>query len=125
MQADAVVYRAGKGQGAGVADADPITTEVIRHGLNSAANQMKRALVRTSFSPIIYEVLDFAVALYDDRVRMLAQAPSLPLFMGRLSFCVATAVGAIGGAGKLEPGDVLLYNHPFGTGSHPQDAAVV
>jgi N-methylhydantoinase B len=86
---------------------------------------MKRALVRTAFSPIVYEVLDFAVALYDEQVRMLAQAPSLPLFMGRLSFCVANAVAAIGGPGELEPGDVLLYNYPFGTGSHPQDAAVV
>jgi N-methylhydantoinase B len=86
---------------------------------------MKRALVRTAFSPIVYEVLDFAVALYDERVRMLAQAPSLPMFMGRLSFCVANAVEAVGGAGELEPGDVVLYNHPFGTGSHPQDAAVV
>jgi N-methylhydantoinase B len=122
---DVVVTRAGVGASSGAVDADPVTTEVIRHGLNSAASQMKRALVRTAFSPIIYEVLDFAVALYDDRVRMLAQAPSLPLFMGRLSFCVANAVAAIGGADKLEAGDVLLYNHPFGTGSHPQDAAVV
>src|ERR671939_210083 len=62
MHADAVVYRAGKGLGAGVADADPITTEVIRNGLNSAANQMKRALIRTAFSPVIYEVLEFVVA---------------------------------------------------------------
>jgi N-methylhydantoinase B len=120
-----VVTRAGAGASTGALDADPITTEVIRHGLNSAANQMKRALVRTAFSPIVYEVLDFAVALYDDRVRMLAQAPSLPLFMGRLSFCVANAVAAVGGVDELEPGDVLLYNHPYGTGSHPQDAAVV
>jgi N-methylhydantoinase B len=100
-------------------------TEVIRHGLNSAAGQMKVALVRTAFSPIVYEVLDFAVALYDEHVRMLAQAPSLPMFMGRLSFCVANAVEAVGGAEELEPGDVILYNHPYGTGSHPQDAAFV
>jgi N-methylhydantoinase B len=120
-----VVTRAGAGASTGAVDADPITTEVIRHGLNSAASQMKRALIRTAFSPIVYEVLDFAVALYDERVRMLAQAPSLPLFMGRLSFCVANAVAAVGGAGGLEPGDVLLYNHPYGTGSHPQDAALV
>jgi N-methylhydantoinase B len=104
---------------------DPVVTEVVRHGLNSAANQMKRALMRTAFSPIIYEVLDFAVALYDDRVRLLAQAPSLPMFMGRLSFCVEAAVEAVGGPDTLVPGDVLLYNDPFGTGSHPQDAAVV
>ena len=120
-----VVTRAGQGGASGRVDPDPITTAVIRHALDSAAAQMKRALVRTAFSPIVYEVLDFAVALYDTQVQMLAQAPSLPLFMGRLSFCVENAVAAVGGAGALEPGDVLLYNHPFGTGSHPQDAAVV
>ena len=107
-----VVTRAGAGASTGVHDADPIRTEVVRHGLDSAANQMKRALVRTAFSPIVYEVLDFAVALYDRDVRMLAQAPSLPLFMGRLSFCVENAVAAIGGEGVLEPGDVILFNHP-------------
>src|ERR1044071_8848821 len=125
MQADAVVYRAGRALGAGIADADPITTEVIRNGLNSAANQMKRALIRTSFSPVIYEVLDFAVAIYDREVRMLAQAPSLPLFMGTLSFCVEAAVEGVGGESALEPGDVILYNVPHGMGSHAQDAAVV
>jgi N-methylhydantoinase B len=106
-------------------DADPITTEVIRHGLNSAAEQMKRALVRTAFSPVIYEVLDFAVAIYDRQVRLLAQAPALPLFMGTMSFCVEGAVEAVGGEDALEPGDIILYNVPYGTGSHPQDAAVV
>jgi N-methylhydantoinase B len=120
-----VITRAGAGAATGAVDADPVRTEIVRHGLASAASEMKRALVRTAFSPVVYEVLDFAVALYDDRVRMLAQAPSLPLFMGRLSFCVKNAVDAVGGPESLDPGDVLLYNHPFGTGSHPQDAAVV
>src|SRR6266702_3757157 len=125
MNADAVVYRAGKGVGAGVADADPITTEVIRNALNSAANQMKRARIRTAFSPVIYEVLDFAVAIYDRQIRLLAQAPSLPFFMGTMNFCVEAAVEAVGGEDALEPGDIVLYNWPYGTGSHPQDAAVV
>src|SRR5438445_11536999 len=110
MHADAVVYRAGKGLGEGVADADPITTEVIRHGLNSAANQMKRALIRTAFSPVIYEVLDFAVAIYDRQIRLLAQAPSLPLFMGTMNFCVKAAVEAVGGQDGHSPGDIIIYN---------------
>jgi N-methylhydantoinase B len=122
---DRFVHRAGAGASAGVADADPVTTEVIRHGLNSAANQMKRALVRTAFSPVIYEVLDFAVAIYDDQVRMLSQAPSLPLFMGTMSFCVEAAVRNSGGPDRLQPGDIILFNEPYGTGSHPQDLAVV
>jgi N-methylhydantoinase B len=105
--------------------AEAVTTEIVRASLYSAAAQMKQALVRTAFSPIIYEVLDFAVALYDDRVRLLAQAPSLPLFMGTMNFCVEAAVDAIGGVAKLEPGDIILYNYPFGSGSHPQDCAMV
>src|SRR3954449_696624 len=99
---ESVVHRAGAGANSGVVDADPITAEVIRHGLNSAANQMKRALIRTAFSPIIYEVLDFAVAIYDTEIRLLAQAPSLPLFMGTMNFCVQAAVEAVGGVDVLE-----------------------
>src|SRR5262249_47970547 len=123
--AEPIVYRAGQGAASGAAAADQIPTEVIRPGLNSAAEQMKRALVRTAFSPVIYEVLDFAVAIYDDQVRLLAQAPSLPLFMGTMNFCVQAAVEGAGGVEALEPGDIILYNYPYGTGSHPQDAAVV
>ena len=125
MHANAVVYRAGQGGATGATDADPITTEVIRHGLNSAANQIKRALVRTSFSPIIYEVLDFAAVVYDRQFRLLAQAPSLPFFMGTMSFCIESAVEAVGGEDELAPGDIVLMNDPYRTGSHPQDAAMV
>jgi N-methylhydantoinase B len=106
-------------------NADPVTTQIIRHALNSAARQMKRATIRTAFSPIIYEALDFAVVLYDRRVRMLAQAPTLPIFVGTMSFCIEGAVQAVGGEGQLDPGDVLIYNVPYGTGSHAQDCAIV
>ena len=128
MSADAVVYRAGAGTPTGSAvatDTDPIATEVLRHALQSAAEQMKRAYVRTAFSPIIYEARDFATALYDRDVRLLAEASGLPLFMGTMSFCVRAAVEAVGGEDALAPGDIILYNAPYGTGSHPQDLAVV
>ncbi|MCH8182380.1 MAG: hydantoinase B/oxoprolinase family protein [Proteobacteria bacterium] len=119
------VYRAAPSKTAGASDADPVTTEILRHALNSAANQMRRALVRTAFSPTIYEVLDFAAAIYDREIRMLAQTPTLPLFMGTMNFCIEFAVEAVGGAGVLEPGDIILYNDPFGTGSHQQDVALI
>src|SRR5436190_15164495 len=38
---------------------------------------------------------------------------------------MGTSSGAVGGEDALEPGDIVLYNYPYGTGSHPQDAAVV
>jgi N-methylhydantoinase B len=124
--AEAVVSSSSKSVSSGLGDAaDPITTEIIRQGLNAAAEHMKRTVIRTAFSPIIYEALDFAVALYDADMCMLAQAPTLPSFMGTLGFCVEAAVTAIGGPDELGPGDVVLYNDPFGTGTHPQDAAMV
>jgi len=104
---------------------DPIKTEIIRNALNSAANQMKQALCRTAFSPIIYEVLDFASAIYDKDVRLLSQAPSLPLFMGTLNFCVEEAVKGVGGVDNLFKGDIIIYNNPFGTGAHQPDVALV
>jgi N-methylhydantoinase B len=119
------IYKAGRGAHSGIKDNDPITTEIVRNALNSAANQMKRTLVRASFSPVVYEVLDFAVALYDKEVRLLSQAPSLPIFMATMSFCIEAAVEGVGGEEELYPGDVILYNLPYGTGSHAQDAAIV
>jgi N-methylhydantoinase B len=104
---------------------DPITTQIVRNSLNSAAEQMKRALCRTAMSPIMSDVGDFAGAIYDNKLRLLAQAPSLPLFMGTLNFCIEEAVKGVGGEEKLNDGDIIIYNSPYGTGSHPQDAALV
>ena len=104
---------------------DAITTEVVRHSLHSAAEQMKRALMRTAFSPIIYDVLDFAVAIYDRDRRLLSQAPGLPNFLGTMGHCVDGAVEAVGGEAALCEGDVILLNYPYVTGSHQEDMAVV
>ena len=125
MRHDPVTFRSRPSSGAGSVDADPVTTEIVRQGLNAAADQMKRALVRTAFSPVIYEILDFAAALYDRDICLLAQVPSLPTFMGTMSFCVDSAVEAVGGQAALDDGDIVLYNVPYGTGSHPQDVAMV
>jgi N-methylhydantoinase B len=118
-------YRAAASSGGAAADADPILTEIIRHSLNSVAAQMMRVLVRTAFTPIIYEMNDFAIAVYDPEIRLMAQANRLPVFMGTLNFCIEAAVRAVGGAAALDPGDVLIYNMPYGTGSHAQDVAIV
>lgn len=118
-------YRAAERPAGSGEDADPIATEIIRHSLNSVAAQMQRALVRTAVSPVIYELNDFAIAIYDPQIQMMAQANTLPGFMGTLNFCVEAAVSAVGGPEALEPGDVLIYSIPYGTGAHAADSAIV
>ena len=114
----------GGGAGAG-SDADPITTEVIRRGLEAAADQMRLALRRTAFSILIYEMTDFAAALYDRNVRLLAQGQAVPLFMGTLSFAIEASLETIGGEENLEPGDVIINTYGYEIGSHPQDVTVI
>lgn len=105
--------------------ADLVTTQLIRNALNSAAHQMKQVLIRTSFSPVVYEAYDFAVAIYDREIRMLAQSPTIPAFMGTMSFSLESALAAVGGEAAVEPGDVIIYNVPYGNGSHAPDMAIV
>jgi N-methylhydantoinase B len=104
---------------------DPVLTEIVRQGLLSAAEQMKIALVRTAFSPIVYDMIDFCCALYDPDVRLLAQAQATPLFLGTMGYCVESCVRAVGGPSELAPGDVLFSTYAYDIGSHPQDAAIV
>ena len=52
---------------------DPITLEVIRHGLVSITNQIDANIKRTAFSPYIYEYNDFAVGLVGTEGQLIAQ----------------------------------------------------
>jgi N-methylhydantoinase B len=104
---------------------DPITTEVIRNGLVNAAEHMKVVLCRAAYSPVIYEMYDFACALFDRQVRILGQGRGMPLFLGTLGPSVTAIVEAVGGEDSLRPGDVLFSTYGYDIGSHQQDAAVV
>jgi N-methylhydantoinase B len=97
---------------------------VIRHGLDGAADAMRVALQRMAFSPIIYEICDFAAGLYDRRVRLLAQARALPAFLGTLSFTIESSITRIG-VDNLEEGDVIFSTDGYEIGSHQQDATVI
>ncbi len=109
---------------AGRTKVDPITLEVIRNGLVSASDEMRVNLMRTAYNPIIYEVLDFSVGLFDASCRMVAQAAGLPIFLGNLGIAVA-CVAADVGKGNMREGDVYLINDPFLTGNHVNDVTAI
>jgi len=64
---------------------DPITSEVIRNYYISSANQMRSILLRASFNPIIYEMIDFSVGLYNGKAELLAEGQAFPFFCGTLT----------------------------------------
>jgi N-methylhydantoinase B len=98
---------------------DPITLEVIRHGLVSITNQIDANIKRTAFSPYIYEYNDFAVGLTDANGRLIAQCTGgMPPFVAD-SVGMAVRDGlSIYGRERLHHGDVVLCNHAAVQGQH-------
>ena len=68
---------------------DPITVEVIRHRLLSAAREMATNLMRTAYNTIVYEIRDFGLGIYDRQGRMVAEAPGLTIFLRANDFGLA------------------------------------
>jgi N-methylhydantoinase B len=98
---------------------DPITLEVIRHGLVSITNQIDANIKRTAFSPYIYEYNDFAVGLVGAEGQLVAQCTGgMPPFVAD-SVGMAVRDGlAIYGRERLHYGDVVLCNHAAVQGQH-------
>jgi N-methylhydantoinase B len=104
---------------------DPFTVEIIRNQLVAAAQESFFRLGRSSQSPIIYEVLDYACALTDPEGELVAQANGVPGFLGTLSFAVKAVLDKFPARG-LEPGDTIITNDPYsGGGNHLSDVALI
>jgi len=102
---------------------DPITVEVIRNALNAAADEMSVNLARSAYTPIIYEMKDYSVAIFNRRFELLGQSPGLPIFLGALEDAIKVTVNHYGEE-FLRPGDVYLINDSYLAGSHLNDVSV-
>ena len=100
---------------------DGATVEVIRHYLNSTAEQMRRTLVRTAFNPVIYEVLDFGISMYDRNRRLISESSGILSFLGANDYAIHKGVEKVG-VENLHPGDVVMINYPYWSGAHVSDA---
>jgi len=99
---------------------DSITVEVIRNYLLSAAREMARNLMRTSYSTIVYEIRDFGLGIYDKHGRMVAEAPGLAIFTRANDFALRKIMEFLGPE-NIYPGDVILLNYPYWSSTHTLD----
>ncbi len=104
---------------------DPFTAEVIKEGLKAVGEEMFIAMARTSMSPIIYEVLDYATGLTDADANLLTQGNGVAGFIGVLTYSVTSVLDKFGREG-LAPGDIVMTNDPYsGGGTHLSDVCLV
>ncbi|MEA2582052.1 MAG: N-methylhydantoinase [Thermomicrobiales bacterium] len=104
--------------------ADAFTQEIIRNKLLALTNEMGAVLARTSMSPIVYEVLDFACGICDASGRVIAQDNGLCLFTGTFRPQVESILAKYPAA-VMRPGDVYMTNSPYGGGTHNADVALI
>jgi N-methylhydantoinase B len=98
-------------------EVDPVTTEIVRNCLIAATEEMKTILMRTAYNMIIYEALDFTVGLFDVEGNTLSIGIGLPMFIRGMAETVKAKIKHYGLA-KMKPGDILLTNDAYITGSH-------
>ncbi|KAK4152553.1 putative oxysterol binding protein [Chaetomidium leptoderma] len=120
--AEAEKDRYSKGS-SGEREVDPILLSIFGHRFMAIAEQMGRALQKTSVSTNVKERLDFSCAIFDDAGGLVANAPHLPVHLGSMSTCVRRQAEIW--KGKLKKGDVIMSNHPSYGGTHLPDVTLV
>ena len=122
-----VVINIGENENSGektdTATIDPIMLSTFAHRFMAIAEQMGRALQKTSVSTNVKERLDYSCALFDAEGGLVANAPHLPVHLGSMSTCVRKQAEMW--RGKLKKGDVLVSNHPMFGGTHLPDITVI
>lgn len=96
---------------------NPVVVEVIRNGLMALTEEMKINLTRTAYNMIIYEALDFTVGLYTADGDTVSIGLGLPSFIRGMSETVKAKIAHYG-IENIKPGDILVTNDAFITGSH-------
>jgi N-methylhydantoinase B len=83
----------------------------------AVTEEMKVNLMRTAYNMIIYEALDFTVGLFTSEGDTVSIGLGLPMFIRGMSETVKAKIKRFGADG-FEPGDILLTNDAYITGSH-------
>ena len=96
---------------------DPVVIEIVRNSLIAATEEMKTTLMRTAYNMIIYEALDFTVGLFDADGNTISIGLGLPMFIRGMSETVKAKLRHFG-TENMKPGDILLTNDAYITGSH-------
>lgn len=103
---------------------DPITFEVIKNALASAADEMALIIMRSAYSPVVRDSMDYSTALCDRHGQVVAQGLTLAVQLGSFPDCMGNLVKEH--APTAKEGDVFMFNDPYGSGGqHLPDIYVI
>lgn len=103
---------------------DPITLEVVKNALETIADEMALIIMRSAYSPIVRDSMDYSTAVCDRDGRMVAQGLTTALHLGSFPDAMSVLIEEFGG--RMNPGDIFITNDPYGGGGmHLPDIYVI
>jgi N-methylhydantoinase B/oxoprolinase/acetone carboxylase alpha subunit len=96
---------------------DTVTLNIIHNALTNIASEMALVMLKTSYSTIFNEGLDFTTVLLDKHGDLIAEKNYTPSMMGAIPHTVKWAVEEKG-IEHFRPGDVLVHNDCYRGGCH-------
>jgi N-methylhydantoinase B len=106
------------------ASVDPILLEIINNALSSAADEMALMVLRSAYSPIVRDSMDYSTALCDRFGHTISQGLTLPIHLGSFPDMMARMMARFGN--RMRPGDMFIANDPYGSGGmHLPDVFLV
>jgi N-methylhydantoinase B len=104
---------------------DPVAVEIHRRALDAITNEMAITLTRTSGSPVIYDVQDFATSLLDTDGDQLSLSATILFHAGSSLMGTRSIIDCTGGS-DIRPGDGWIVNDPYTGGAmHQADVAII
>ena len=104
-------------------EADPITLAVVEHRLESIAQEMTEAMLRTAMSQILNSSRDFSTAILDGDCQLVAQGEGIPVHISALPVAGAAVRDYFGD--DIHDGDLFILNDPYFGGSHLPDITII
>ena len=105
---------------------DPITIKIIQSSLKAITDEMFATMRKTAMSSIIYEVLDFGVALTDAQGNLASSGAGIPGFIGMLEPGIKTVIRKFSPRRDIRDGDIFITNIPhYGGVSHLNDVVLI
>jgi 5-oxoprolinase (ATP-hydrolysing) len=104
-------------------EVDPVLLEVFNNRFMAIAEQMGVVLQNTAYSVNIKERLDYSCAVFDEKGRLVANAPHIPVHLGSMGSAVRAIIERRGT--EVRQGNVYALNDPFAGGTHLPDITVV
>ena len=101
---------------------DPIAFELFKNAIFSIADEMALTVLRTTYSGVLKDNMDYSTGFADADGRLVAQGLTLPGHLGSVPTAMQSIMRHYGD--DMSDGDVFIMNDPFDGGMHLPDIFV-